>query len=239
MPFNPKCWASHTGPYAVNPDWFRGAFEAIRNGSWKASQGEDDYVPSELYVVRDGLALIEIQGPIMRGQSKFGGTSSLMVREALRRTGGDSAVNGILLLVDSPGGSVAGTGELAEEIRATAEKKPVYAHVEGMAASAAYWILAFASRITASPTSLVGNLGVYAVLTDSSKAADMQGLKVHVVASGALKGAGEPGTPVSQDLLAETQEIVDAMAKEFFDAVKAAVRAEKDATSCPRSSSKT
>lgn len=227
MEFDPNCRAYHFGLiYAINPKYLEDAVEAIRNQTWapRALQagpaGEESAPPYELL---DGMACIPIQGPIMRGASKLGGTSSIAVRNSLRAASRDPAVKGVMLLVDSPGGSAAGTDELASEIQSfiASSKKPVYAHIEGMAASAAYWAIAYASKITASRSALVGNIGVYSVLKDTSKAAEMQGVKVQVVGSGPLKGADTPGAPITPELVAETQNIVNSLAQMFFEAVKA------------------
>ena len=221
MLHNHRCFASHLGPWAINGDWMNQAVEAIRNGTWKAVAIAPD-APNEApsYQNTDGVALIPVSGPIMRGQSKYGGASSLGIRQGIRAALNDPKVSAIMLAVDSPGGTVTGTDELAQEVKAATAKKPVYAHVEGQAASAAYWAIAYATRITASPTSLVGSIGVFAVLEDTTKAADAQGVRVHVVKSGEMKGAGEPGTPITQGVLDETKRIVDGMAEFFFQAVK-------------------
>ena len=57
------------------------------------------------------------------------------------------------------------------------------------------------------------------MLTDSSKAAEDLGFKVHVVRAGALKGAGTPGTEITEEQLAETQKVVDAINEEFLGVI--------------------
>ena len=219
---NPKCAANHFGPWAVEVGWFRQAVEAVRSGVWAMAEPPDPKEMRMAYVMGDGdLALFSIDGPITRGQSKYGGTSSVELRQGIRAAANDPKVNGIFVTVDSPGGTVAGTAELADEIRAANTKKPVFAYVEGQAASAAYWAVAHAERISASSTSMVGSIGAFAVLEDTSKAAELAGIKVHVVSSGALKGAGVPGTAVTEDQISETQAIVDEVAEIFFSDVRA------------------
>jgi len=65
----------------------------------------------------------------------------------------------IVLAVDSPGGEVAGANELAQLDRDAAEQKPVVAFVGGLAASAAYWLIAGATEIVASETAILGSIG--------------------------------------------------------------------------------
>lgn len=218
---NPQCFANHLGPYAIMPEWFAQAVEAIKAGTWKPQASAGSGESGAPYAVRaDGVAIMSIVGPIMRGRSKFGGTSSLDLRHALRMARQDPKVHGIMLVVDSPGGAAMGSEELAREVEALTKVKPVHAHVEGEAGSAAYYAIALASRITASPSSMVGSIGTFAVLVDASKQAEMQGLKIHVVSSGPHKGEGVPGVPVTDATLASTQALVDALSEQFFAAVK-------------------
>ncbi len=128
-------------------------------------------------------------------------------------------VDDIVLRVDSPGGQVAGVKEASDSIRAAASKKRVTAAVEDMCASGAYWLASQADAISAGPNAMVGSIGVYSAYVDSSKAADMEGLKIHVIASGAHKGMGVPGAPISEDQLGAMREVIDGMAANFVSDV--------------------
>ena len=72
----------------------------------------------------------------------------------------DSKLRGLLLDIDSPGGSATGSEVLYRAIQRVAEVKPVHAYVRGMAASGGYYLACAASKIYALPTSLVGSIGV-------------------------------------------------------------------------------
>jgi len=216
---NAECFQNHLGLYAVEPTWFTSAVAAVKDGTWKplALGADDDSTPP--YVVSaDGLAVLSVTGPIMRARSKFGGASSIALRQALRAAVADDKVSAIMLRIDSPGGTVAGTPELAAEIRATDSKKPVYAHIDDLGASAAYWIAAQARRVTANATAQIGSIGVFTVVKDTSKAAEMAGVKVHVISTGEYKG-GADGAPVSDAQLAEVQKLVNEINEFFMAAV--------------------
>jgi ClpP class serine protease len=79
------------------------------------------------------------------------------------------------------------------------------------AASAAYWIGSAADRFVATPSATVGSVGVYMAIPDYSKAFEMEGVRMDVIKSGTLKGAGIPGTSLTDaqraDLQAQVEEI--------------------------------
>ncbi len=128
-------------------------------------------------------------------------------------------VSGILLVVESPGGTYAGTQVLADEVWAASHKKPVYIFIDDLATSAAYWIASQAERIYTLSTGIVGSLGTYMVIADSSKLTKSAGIQIHVVKAGELKGAGTPGTTVTTPQLDAWQKLVDASNDLFLSAV--------------------
>ncbi len=177
-----------------------------------AEAGSDDYV------IVDDVAIISISGPIMKHRPSFGaGCSSVVTRRLIARALNDATVRGIVLHIDSPGGTVAGTKELADAIAKANATKPVMAYACDCMASAAYWIASQAGRIEANPISLIGSIGTLMVLQDSSAEAQQQGVIVHLVRTGAFKGAGVPGTPIGPEILADVQRLTD-QSQEFFRA---------------------
>jgi len=169
-----------------------------------------------LGVARNGdLAIVPIRGVLMKSESKFGGTSTVLARQVLRDLAVDRKVGGVMLHVESGGGHVAGTDELVRGVERLSESKPVFAHVDDLSASAAYWVTSAAGYVTSNRMARVGSIGTYAVVYDESKAFDMAGVKVHVVSAGAEKGRLEPGVPVTKSALDDIQDEVDAL-NEFF-----------------------
>jgi len=167
------------------------------------------------YDVMGGTAIIPITGVIAKlsssvnGTSQPRGTATQAVSKNLARAIADPDVERIMLLVDSPGGQVAGVADLAAEVRAAAKRKPLTAYIEDLGASAAYWIVSGAAKIYANASAAVGSIGVYAVVADASEMARQRGLTFHVVKAGEFKGAGTPGTEVTDDQLAAWQERID------------------------------
>jgi len=181
-------------------------------------QREDDMAITTM--TRGGIMIVPIEGAMMRGVSSFGGVSTVQIRRVLRNAASDPEVKGILLRVDSPGGTVAGTDELAAEIKAIGQIKPIRTHVEGLMASASFWVGSQVSLITASRTSEIGSLGTVAVVHDMSEMAKKDGIKVHVVSTGPFKGAFTPGSEVTDAQLKDLQNIVEELNEFFMEAVQ-------------------
>jgi signal peptide peptidase SppA len=215
-----ECEARHFGPWAIELDWFRAAVVAVNRGLMVAKvRTEDeplDYTPE---IDKQGVAMIRINGAMMKGGSKYGGANSIAVKRTLRNAAWDASAKGIMLLIDSPGGTVAGTEELAAEVASAKWRKPVYAHISDLGASAAYWVASQAQKVYATATSEVGSIGTLAVVVDSSEAAKEEGYKVHVVATGAYKGTGVEGAPITDEQLSYLQERVADMNAHFLKAV--------------------
>ncbi len=126
---------------------------------------------------------------------------------------GKSNAAGVLLVIDSPGGTVPGSEMLHEGIRRLSEKKPVVAVVNTLAASGGYIAAMGADRIVARQTSIVGSIGVIFQLPNVSQLLDKVGVKVETVRSTPLKAAPsgtEPTTP-------EARAAVSALVLESYD----------------------
>lgn len=217
-----QCVARHTGVWCVEPRWFAATWAAIRGGQYRQLDLEDAVSQSTppVRVTEDGIAVVGVEGMLMKGSSKFGNVDSVALRGALRQLAGQDAVRAIVLHIDSPGGTFAGTDELASDIAAVNAVTPVVVHIEDMGASAAYYAASQASAIYASPASEVGSIGTYAVVEDTSGAAEASGVKVHVVASGPHKGTLADGVPVTEEVLADVQKRVHEINGFFLRAVE-------------------
>jgi signal peptide peptidase SppA len=177
---------------------------------------------------RDGkrtgvTAVIPIYGVIMPRATLMselsGATSVEGLRADFRTAMADPGVARIVFDVDSPGGSVEGIEELGEEIRAARGQKPMTAVANYLMASAAYWLASQADEIVASPSSLVGSIGVYAVHQDWSGAYEQAGVKPTLIKAGKYKAEGIDFMPLSEDAIAHFQESVDDSYEAFTAAV--------------------
>lgn len=171
------------------------------------------------------IAVLPLYGVMMQRvgmmEEMSGATSTEKFKAAFREQVNNPQVKTIILDVDSPGGSVYGTDELAAEIREAAKTKDVIAVSNSLMASAAYYIASGASEIVASPSSEVGSIGVLAVHYDYSKHDEMEGVTPTLIKAGKFKAEGHPDFPLSDDATAHIQEDVDRYYGMFLRAVSA------------------
>lgn len=225
-PHNPACFASHMGLVAYEPKRLAQVVAAVKAGTMPLRAMEDgDYGPSTPppppYTIQgDAVAVVRLSGSLGKAAGKYVETGTASVRRALRAAVADGKVGSILLVIDSPGGYVAGTQDLADDVVAANEVKPVVAYCEDLCASAAYWVAAGASKVYANASAFVGSIGVFAVVYDTSGAAEIAGVKAHLVTTGPLKGAGADGVPVTDEHLAAWQAEVDAVMGQFTASVR-------------------
>lgn len=179
-----------------------------------------------LLSVEDGIGVVAIEGPILRkpdlfARIFFGATGSEDIGAALREAGSRDDIKAVFLNIDSPGGTVAGTPELAAAVASLNKHKPVYAFSSGLMASAAYWVASQASAIYATPSAQVGSIGVVQAVIDNSAALDKAGIKVEVFSVGKYKAMGAPGTPLTDDQRELISSNLVEIAGEFHAAVLA------------------
>jgi signal peptide peptidase SppA len=141
------------------------------------------------------------------------------IHVAIQTALADPDVEQILLYIDSPGGDVAGTSDLATQIDLAKQIKPVTAYISDLGASAAYWIASACTAIYANESAFIGSIGVYAVILDMSEAAKQAGVSVNLISTGGVKGLLEPGLKVDETALADVQNQIDAIMELFQNAV--------------------
>jgi protease-4 len=144
-------------------------------------------VPSDENIV-DGnihanLQKIELTGPIM-DVSK--------VLEDIQKAKEEKNIKGVLFVVDSPGGSVAPSVELAYAIKELREVKPVIAYASGVIASGSYYASIWANQIIANPGSMVGSIGVIMQGVNTEELMKKIGVSTQTVKAGKYKESGTP-----------------------------------------------
>lgn len=196
-------------PWAITLEAFEALLEIAPIRA--ASFGQE--TPAEKPRSDSGVGVIPVRGTIAHHADMwswlFGETTVDSIEQSLREFAADPAIRSIVLDIDSPGGSSSGQTELAGAIRALRSKKPIVAVANGMAASAAYNIGASASAFYASPSSLVGSVGVYALHMDYSEALAKEGIKPSFVSAGKYKVEGNQYEPLADEARAHMQHIVD------------------------------
>ena len=177
---------------------------------------------------RGAVAIIPILGPLSRRPSLL--MSLLGLGEASTYLGighnlsvalADREVESIVLLVDSPGGTVGGLPELADDIARAGRTKPITAIADGLAASAAFWLGSQAIKFVAAPSSSLGSIGVFALHIDASRMIDAEGLTPTFIASdiSPFKTEANPLEPLTQEAKKFLQSQVDEIGKRFVRAV--------------------
>jgi len=183
--------------------------------------GEREGETTYLQVNDDGIAVINIMGTIGQRlnmiEQASGGVSTEILRRDIERAVESPQVKGILLHIDSPGGTVDGTKALADYIRLVSAEKPVYAYTDGMMASAAYWIAAAAEKVFAYPTAEVGSVGVVALHTEFSSYHQKAGIKKTYIYNGKFKRLVNDAEPLSDEGKAYMQELVDGVYDIFVE----------------------
>lgn len=220
-----QCFQSHLGIWCIEALWMQQALAAIQSGMWKAEQSGPIPVSAVKerpgYELAKGVAVIPLHGHMMKARSKFGGASTVQIRQMIREASRDPEVKTLLLHIDSPGGHVAGTQELADDIyRVRASGKTILAHIDDLGASGAYWAASQCTRITANQTAEVGSIGTVAILEDNSARMERLGVRVHVVSTGPYKGLGVEGTSISSEGLAYIRTRVENLNEHFQQSLR-------------------
>lgn len=131
----------------------------------------------------------------------------------------DPSVSTIILDIDSPGGLAVGTEELHQKILKARETKSVIAVVNGMAASAAYYIASAAKEIVLNPSGQVGSIGTVNYHVDLSQYYKNMGADFTVITAGKYKWEGHPYAPLTDEAKEEMQRTVDKYYDFFIKAV--------------------
>ena len=170
-----------------------------------------------------GIAVIPVVGTLVRRSMGIEAASGLMsygeIEARLDAALADPQVTGILLDLDSPGGEASGVFELAERIRAASQIKPVWAHANDAAYSAAFAIAAACQRLTLSQTAGVGSIGVIALHVDQSVKDAKDGLNYTAVFAGSHKNDFSPHEPLSPQATTALQTEVDRLYDIFVNQV--------------------
>lgn len=174
--------------------------------------------------VKDGIATIPVRGVLTKGWSFWnywlGWSSYDQLAHDLEVSIADPEVRGIILSVDSPGGQVDGCAELGTRLFAARNAvlgKPILAHVDGLAASAAYWLASAAERVIVAPTAMAGSIGVIFSFTDWTGAYEALGVRQTDIVS--TQSPRKNPDPFAAEGRAQYQVHADAIAEVFLQAV--------------------
>ena len=117
--------------------------------------------------IRDGVAVIQVSGPLFRYANLMtricGATSYELLAQDFNKAVQNPNIKGILLDIDSPGGEVNGCSELSDMIYQARGTKPIIAYASGACCSGAYWIASACDKILAADTAILGSIGVVSI----------------------------------------------------------------------------
>ena len=207
-------WSSHapaTAEVLAGIDTDKLAREARRQTATSVSGGGIAVLPLYGVITQRGNMIEDVSGP--------GSVSTQKFAAALRQALADESVSQILIDIDSPGGSVYGVAELADEIVAARAQKPIIAIANSLAASAAYWIGCSASEFYVTPGGEVGSIGVWQAHFDYSQALAAEGVTPTLISAGTYKVEGNPYAPLDPEAQAFMQSRVDDYFLAFSKAV--------------------
>lgn len=173
----------------------------------------------------DGIAVMSLYGPVMQRIDGLkwmfsGGFGTIEAERKVKILSESEEIKGIILDIDSPGGTVSGTENLADTVLEARKIKSVVALANCMACSAAYWIASAAAKLyIAGNTAQVGSIGVLTVHRDYSGANQKMGITITELAAGEFKTVGSPNKPLSE----RDQQILMAQLNEIYGVFVSAV----------------
>ena len=178
------------------------------------------------YEVRNGAALIPLHGVLAQRMNLMtnmsGGTSTELFARDVQTAAADPTVKAIILLADTPGGTVAGTQTAAAAVRAVRGVKPIATMVQGLMASAGVWIgSATDQTVLDSGTAQVGSIGVVATHVDVSQQEQAMGIKTTEIVAGKFKRAASQYGPLTETGQKVIQDQVDYLYSLFVTDVAA------------------
>ena len=187
----------------------------------ESSGGDDD----EGYVLVGSVAVVSLAGVIGKRLSWLemycGGCDVDQVKSDIMSAMLDERVKAVVLDIDSPGGMVTGTPELANFIAEASEEKPIMAYTEMMMCSAAYWLGCAAGEVFCSESAIVGSIGVVCSAVDQSEAWKREGFEKLVFRSSSMKCIGQDGERWSEEWRTSMQKGVEESAEKFYSHVRA------------------
>jgi protease-4 len=164
-------------------------------------------------------ALVELEGVIFAGAE----ASAENVMVGLRKAFKDESTKGVILRINSPGGSPVQAGYINDEIKRLRKKHPdipLYAVIADIAASGGYYVAAAADKIYANKASLIGSIGVRMDSFGFVGALDKLGIERRLLTAGAHKALLDPFLPLQQNEKEHVQTLLNEIHTQFIAAVK-------------------
>lgn len=165
------------------------------------------------------VAIIDVLGMIAEGEA----ANADSIIDGLREAAKDSNTKGIILNINSPGGSAVQAAYVFDEIRrqkAEHPNLPIYSVVGDICASGGYYIAAASDKIYVSPASLIGSIGVVMNGFGFSNVLEKLGVERRLMTAGEHKAMLDPFSPVKQQETQHMQSLLDQVHQQFIGAVR-------------------
>lgn len=177
-----------------------------------------DAIPQVDY--RDNIAVVPVHGPLLKGATGFHKYFGYMAYDDVHQDldAARAKSKGIVMWMNSPGGSVKGCHGLAEHVAAIAESGfPIISYTEDQKCSAAEYVTAGCVARTGTRDAIVGSIGVMLETVSREKLLNRMGVEYNIFACGKYKAMGHPAKDLTADQKQYMQAFVDARGKEFKD----------------------
>jgi len=177
--------------------------------------------PKILLVDLDGLISFKEETDGLKLQTKP--SKVAFFREALLKAGTDSDIAGVIVRINSPGGTAAASDTIYHEIMSFKQKRkvPVYAYITEVGASGGYYVAAASDRIIASPTAITGSIGAVAMRLNMEGLFSKIGVSEETYRSGPKKDFWSPFRPTTPEEKKMLQDIIDKIYARFVGVVYA------------------
>ena len=160
---------------------------------------------------KNRIGIVDITGLI---------TDSQYITNQVKKFRQDKRIRGIILRIDSPGGTVGPSQEIYDEVLKTRESgKTIYASMGAVAASGGYYIASAAEKIFANPGTLTGSIGVIMAFSNAKGLMEKIGLQPEIVKAGEYKDIGSPARAMTQKERNLLQSVVTDVHQQFIEAV--------------------
>jgi protease-4 len=164
-------------------------------------------------IVNEKIAVIDIQGTILKSER---------ILKIIEKCEKDPKIKGVILKINSPGGSVAATWEIYEGLKRLKEKKKIIVYLENVAASGGYYLALVGDKIVANPGTITGSIGVRMDIPIVEGLFKKLGIKYEVIKSGKYKDIGSPFRNLTPEERALFEELINDVYADFFAKVKEA-----------------
>lgn len=192
------------------------SFEQIDMGVYKSTVKPK---PAKEDGKTERIAVVYVEGPIVAGEGFPEEAGSSRISRFIRQARQDPEVRALVLRVNSPGGSVLGSEEIAREVSLAQAEMPVVVSMGGLAASGGYWVSAAADHIIAEPTTITGSIGVVVVSFDLRQLANNLGVTFDRVKTSPYADVWSPFRSKTEEEIGQLRETAEGIYEDFITLV--------------------